>query len=39
MAVARVESRANFPLDPAAAVLHYTQAIFKRPLASAFKRS
>src|SRR6266576_4010157 len=26
---ARVESRANFPLDPAAAVLHYAQEIFE----------
>jgi branched-chain amino acid aminotransferase len=26
---ARVEARANFPLDPAAAVLHYAQEIFE----------
>jgi branched-chain amino acid aminotransferase len=26
---ARIESRANFPLDPAAAVLHYAQEIFE----------
>ena len=26
---ARVESRANFPLDPATAVLHYAQEIFE----------
>src|SRR5271154_735183 len=26
---ARVESRANFPLDPASAVLHYAQEIFE----------
>ncbi|MDE2603545.1 MAG: branched chain amino acid aminotransferase, partial [Bradyrhizobium sp.] len=26
---ARVESRANFPLDPALAVLHYAQEIFE----------
>ena len=26
---ARVESRANFPLDPAGAVLHYAQEIFE----------
>src|SRR5256886_17292124 len=26
---ARVESRANFPLDPAAAVMHYAQEIFE----------
>ena len=25
----RIESRANFPLDPAAAVLHYAQEIFE----------
>src|SRR6516164_10930025 len=26
---ARIQSRANFPLDPAAAVLHYAQEIFE----------
>ena len=34
---ARVESRANFPLDPATAVLHYAQEIFEG--LKAYKRS